>query len=208
MPISIHALRGEGDPLTPQWNSCGKNFYPRPPWGGRRYRQDRAIMTGDFYPRPPWGGRQFRRDDGAQAVQFLSTPSVGRATRADGMAGNRQNDFYPRPPWGGRQQKCLKNSCTFVSNHTIDSLYTEKFCLNHKETGRIISVLPLRFGATLRDSLCELAVRTGSITTVKYHLAPMREKRPAVPPCFYTGFPVGKNAGCPVPDRSIRPAVL
>lgn len=155
--------------------------------------------------------------------KLQSKPSVGRATLrskttpcwttyfypcpAPGWCRCHWN-FYPRPPWGGRQQKCLKNSCTFVSNHTIDSLYTEKFCLNHKETGRIISVFPLRFGATLRDSLCELAVRTGSITTVKYHLAPMREKRPAVPPCFYTGFPAGKNAGCPVPDRSIRPAVL
>ena len=154
-------------------------------------------------------GDQHRLHPTGQPCLFLSTPSVGRATQlGTGWLTEQVDDFYPRPPWGGRQQKCLKNSCTFVSNHTIDSLYTEKFCLNHKETGRMISVLPLRFGATLRDSLCELAVRTGSITTVKYHLAPMREKRPAVPPCFYTGFPAGKNAGCPVPDRSIRPAVL
>lgn len=140
----------------------------------------------NYNPRPPWGGRPFHKCPFFRGHLY----------------------FYPRPPWGGRQQKCLKNSCTFVSNHTIDSLYTEKFCLNYKETGRIISVLPLRFGATLRDNLCELAVRTGSITTVKYHLVPMREKRPDVPPCFYTGFPAGKNAGCPVLDRSIRPAVL
>ena len=161
------------------------DFYPRPPWGGRPIQSTLTAHRQNFYPRPPWGGR-----------------------RPFWIGGKNAENFYPRPPWGGRQQKCLKNSCTFVSNHTIDSLYTEKFCLNHKETGRIISVLSLRFGATLRDSLCELAVRTGSITTVKCHLAPMREKRPAVPPCFYTGFPAGKNAGCPVPDRSIRPAVL
>ena len=206
-------------------------FYPRPPWGGRRVivrlppvqytisihalrgEGDRATWRkqstcGNFYPRPPWGGRQLPACVKVSTNVFLSTPSVGRATRQAIHTNNALDHFYPRPPWGGRQQKCLKNSCTFVSNHTIDSLYTEKFCLNYKETGRIISVLPLRFGATRRDSLCELAVRTGSITTVKYHLAPMREKRPAVPPCFYTGFPAGKNAGCPVPDRSIRPAVL
>ena len=33
--ISIHALREEGD-VTYQQKSCkGKNFYPRPPRGGR-----------------------------------------------------------------------------------------------------------------------------------------------------------------------------
>ena len=56
--ISIHALREEGD--------CGpfcaytrfRDFYPRPPRGGRRVkRQIRAIVRSHFYPRPPRGGR-------------------------------------------------------------------------------------------------------------------------------------------------------
>ena len=34
--ISIHALRGEGDFPGHQAYSIGQNFYPRPPWGGRR----------------------------------------------------------------------------------------------------------------------------------------------------------------------------
>ena len=35
--ISIHALRGEGD--VQSWKSilANKDFYPRPPWGGRRW---------------------------------------------------------------------------------------------------------------------------------------------------------------------------
>ena len=57
--ISIHALRGEGDP---QWNSFrSKQFY--------------------FYPRPPWGGRHPGNEFYMDLVfEFLSTPSVGRAT--------------------------------------------------------------------------------------------------------------------------------
>ena len=104
--ISIHALREEGDVIrasssiticeflsTPSARrathqdcpekGCNKNFYPRPPRGGRRYlarpeRHDLRISIhalreeGDwsgsirwaqhshFYPRPPRGGRPCR----------------------------------------------------------------------------------------------------------------------------------------------------
>src|SRR5699024_8183601 len=57
-----------------------------------------------------------------QFRKFLSTPSVGRATPKSSASASGAENFYPRPPWGGRLQKCLKNSCTFVSNHTIGSL--------------------------------------------------------------------------------------
>ena len=76
-----------------------RNFYPRPPWGGRQCFLSAYGLWAYFYPRPPWGGRP-----------------------ATAGTGDVLQDFYPRPPWGGRPQKCLKNSCTFVSNHTIGSL--------------------------------------------------------------------------------------
>ena len=39
--ISIHALRGEGDPTaTCQIRVVEVNFYPRPPWGGRQAERD------------------------------------------------------------------------------------------------------------------------------------------------------------------------
>ena len=56
--ISIHALRGEGDPRRDTLADHIKNFYPRPPWGGRQ------VVAYFFAPQ----------------VLFLSTPSVGRAT--------------------------------------------------------------------------------------------------------------------------------
>ena len=57
-PISIHALREEGDSLLPPRPAACPNFYPRPPRGGR-------LCFVDFCSR---------------SVRFLSTPSARRAT--------------------------------------------------------------------------------------------------------------------------------
>ena len=58
LPISIHALREEGDFLFGTQRIRFFNFYPRPPRGGRLILGT-ALHTGieDFYPRPPRGGR-------------------------------------------------------------------------------------------------------------------------------------------------------
>ena len=94
---------------------------------GRATCHMHAPTTGApyFYPRPPWGGRQnllvgrvrvylisihALRGEGDDdmllhflyPLLFLSTPSVGRATRIDTVSANAAPDFYPRPPWGGR----------------------------------------------------------------------------------------------------------
>ena len=57
-PISIHALREEGDARTGSFGGCGINFYPRPPRGGRPGCCISSSSPTDFYPRPPRGGRQ------------------------------------------------------------------------------------------------------------------------------------------------------
>ena len=78
--ISIHALRGEGDIISPPFLSFYQHFNPRPPWGGRQTLPITKYMC----------------------AEFQSTPSVGRATlnMADDI--RLLNDFNPRPPWGGR----------------------------------------------------------------------------------------------------------
>ena len=58
-PISIHALREEGDAFK---NSLSASF-------------------DDFYPRPPRGGRLFKPITGNLPESFLSTPSARRATK-------------------------------------------------------------------------------------------------------------------------------
>ena len=78
--ISIHALRVEGDiPLSSSPRAC-RNFYPRPPGGGRRAALDTHCPVFDFYPRPPGGGRRTCGRWRTSSWIFLSTPSGWRAT--------------------------------------------------------------------------------------------------------------------------------
>ena len=129
-PISIHALRGEGDFIFATLLDAPDNFYPRPPWGGRR---------------------EFLRNY-VQGGLFLSTPSVGRATqgyysyyncpdisihalrgegdRKTATALQLQQNFYPRPPWGGRLAfSCVFFMCLlFLSTPSVGRA-TGSFCL-------------------------------------------------------------------------------
>ena len=84
--ISIHALREEGD----QWS---------------------AAVVGwlrDFYPRPPRGGRP-----GARTDRFAEKGISIHALREEGdrpppgQAQHKATNFYPRPPRGGRPSRCL-----------------------------------------------------------------------------------------------------
>ena len=102
-----------------------KNFYPRPPRGGRlepassRHEQVRisihalreegdmhaALQSGcncNFYPRPPRGGRRTFDAATGYNVLFLSTPSARRATSQPAAKKLNYQYFYPRPPRGGR----------------------------------------------------------------------------------------------------------
>ena len=65
--ISIHALREEGDWCTAAAPGKHRNFYPR----------------------PPRGGRLLRGYSGKTIFEFLSTPSARRATHFGPMTGLR-----------------------------------------------------------------------------------------------------------------------
>ena len=79
-PISIHALRVEGDRITVAVGTGESDFYPRPPGGGRLLRLLLSSCTAYFYPRPPGGGRLLHAVASLRAEAFLSTPSGWRAT--------------------------------------------------------------------------------------------------------------------------------
>ena len=81
-PISIHALRGEGD--------CTKDN------NTDQYQQ--------FQSTPSVGRATGYADERVTKERFQSTPSVGRATRGGGDAQHLRLYFNPRPPWGGRLQ--------------------------------------------------------------------------------------------------------
>ena len=83
--------------------SC-RDFYPRPPGGGRRPGRDPGCRQHPhFYPRPPGGGRPRRlKKVWGQYTLFLSTPSGWRATNRQFPHVDGCSNFYPRPPGGGR----------------------------------------------------------------------------------------------------------
>ena len=86
-PISIHALREEGDSMRPPTFKRLLDFYPRPPRGGRLGR----IWTASF------------------TTRFLSTPSARRATFSLFTSVTLPRHFYPRPPRGGRPEHRGRN---------------------------------------------------------------------------------------------------
>ena len=123
--ISIHTLREEGDRSVPRAGATARNFYPRPPRGGRHTRYCVQCQSFKFLSTP--SARRATEPllpDHGVISRFLSTPSARRATgrratlwrnisisihalREEGDRGaayalRRHQDFYPRPPRGGR----------------------------------------------------------------------------------------------------------
>ena len=83
-PISIHALREEGDNAVINNLTTGTDFYPRPPRGGRRPILQRPPPSFLFLSTP--SARRATYDSVSHPVQvaiFLSTPSARRATFKD-----------------------------------------------------------------------------------------------------------------------------
>ena len=126
MPISIHALREEGDPVGPVDQAGGVISIHALREEGDLLPIPWATCANDFYPRPPRGGRPPVATSAADELLFLSTPSARRATdfhesqifvieisihalREEGDLASLpllqiQTYFYPRPPRGGRQE--------------------------------------------------------------------------------------------------------
>ena len=102
--ISIHALRVEGDSSWMRCKTQRKDFYPRPPGGGRRSSCTPAHSPRPyFYPRPPGGGRQRRSSTTfLKRPYFYPRPPGGGRHRREKPALVWCEYFYPRPPGGGR----------------------------------------------------------------------------------------------------------
>ena len=85
--ISIHALREEGDAMAESATSRFLDFYPRPPRGGRRGGIVKVLCGIEFLSTP-----SARRATKAAPLvfswfSFLSTPSARRATGQPGGEG-------------------------------------------------------------------------------------------------------------------------
>ncbi len=119
-PISIHALRVEGDGMTDSFAlSAWISIHALRVEGDRRF----CLSTRHphhFYPRPPGGGRQVHRFRILPRIRFLSTPSGWRATTKPTAWKSSVSHFYPRPPGGGRRKKVQQMSkFTTISIHAL-----------------------------------------------------------------------------------------
>ena len=102
-PISIHALREEGDATTSSAGRQQTRFLSTP--SARRATDPRhrvRALGSNFYPRPPRGGRPSHALLLLAHRPFLSTPSARRATSSPARSCCLRGHFYPRPPRGGR----------------------------------------------------------------------------------------------------------
>ena len=209
VPISIHALRGEGD---------SKLFKP-----STLLCISIHALRGE--------GDPFIYDYQIKGMLFLSTPSVGRATgcqraetdrlaisihalRGEGDAKEIKHPrnrlyFYPRPPWGGRQQKYTKILCSFCAKGTIVSPPGDAI-------RRAAAKQPLQHSTTWRQNVETLSakhpgrcwspgVRTG-VTAAEPRPAQIRDAAQRVRRGSYNGCPAGKTAGCRRRGRSVPSA--
>ena len=100
--ISIHALREEGDARTrSRWSASSISIHALREEGDRCCRNPETRQK-DFYPRPPRGGRPSVCRGPQCSSRFLSTPSARRATACENHRTRPECYFYPRPPRGGR----------------------------------------------------------------------------------------------------------
>ena len=117
LTISIHALREEGDCLQAFPFAAHKNFYPRPPRGGRHTEWYKSKGGKEFLSTP-----SARRATKAARLTSRATRISIHALREEGDAASASSsaiwaNFYPRPPRGGRHavQLCLHQIRLFLS---------------------------------------------------------------------------------------------
>ena len=152
-PISIHALREEGDRIPRRESNQRADFYPRPPRGGRRAAPVPCYSHG----------------------RFLSTPSARRATRHKPALPCPRGNFYPRPPRGGRRCR--------LSGHRGDHTISIHALREEGDVGRVkddikpnqISIHALREEGDAGRALHSLRLRD-------FYPRPPRGGRPAAHP--------------------------
>ena len=184
--ISIHALREEGDAKKPANLSRIRNFYPRPPRGGRRPAHSSNTLPVQFLSTP--SARRATRQRGpcrhhrsisihalreegdvqcvincVQLFKFLSTPSARRATVTQAIRGQWPTYFYPRPPRGGRPDiSCFLRSLLLFLSTPSARRATLLFWLSHPVKSGFLST-PSARRATL--SLLTLVCRFRFLST-------------------------------------------
>ena len=146
--ISIHALRVEGDSVG---ISC---VFPAPiisihalrVEGDRNQHFADTVYQRDFYPRPPGGGRLPIDWYGGADLSFLSTPSGWRATKRGGVAGNAARFLSTPSGWRATAyEELVRQRFLAISIHALrvegDLLFSHFVRFRHSD---FISIHALR----------------------------------------------------------------
>ena len=119
--ISIHALREEGDILFRVVLQRHNQFLSTP--SARRATTSNTTKRKakkDFYPRPPRGGRPIRRRSSSfpLKISIHALREEGDPIIAAGITASAY--FYPRPPRGGRQYRHISRRLPYqISIHAL-----------------------------------------------------------------------------------------
>ena len=112
--ISIHALREEGDAPAGSRRDTTKNFYPRPPRGGRR--RSRPVEIGgskiSIHALREEGDQLERRPGNYHGISIHALREEGDPMTL--TKSSRLPNFYPRPPRGGRHMLAASLQAAFI----------------------------------------------------------------------------------------------
>ena len=102
MTISIHALREEGDGVRDRGLRPLRDFYPRPPRGGRPAQPRATAARGaiSIHALREEGDPAQKAPDRPGEISIHALREEGDPSRLE--RGNLRKHFYPRPPRGGR----------------------------------------------------------------------------------------------------------
>ena len=102
-----------------------------------------SVPARNFYPRPPRGGRPTATVGETDSYEFLSTPSARRATYSFAICLSSFAYFYPRPPRGGRR---FKRDYSLLTTIFLSTPSARRATLHGHEqrVGVVISIHALR----------------------------------------------------------------
>ncbi len=192
--ISTHALTWRATTTT-VISATLFLFLPTPSHGGRHeLHHPRGLSQRNFYPRPHMEG------DSAVIISITT-----------------MDDFYPRPHMEGDSKHAEVQACisaAYLKCSTRKAAASRrcadlggKAVLFHQFPHLVLGRArcePRGEGMCDRGSHRQSGRKWFKLTAIKCHPGSTEGPGRCVPPCFYSGCPADKSAGCPSGDRSAQ----
>ena len=171
-----------------------------------------------FLPTPSHGGRLFKPIPYHNALnQFLPTPSHGGRQACARPPAVALLYFYPRPHMEGDSKHAEVQACisaAYLKCSTRKAAASRrcadlggKAVLFHQFPHLVLGRArcePRGEGMCDRGSHRQSGRKWFKLTAIKCHPGSTEGPGRCVPPCFYSGCPADKSAGCPSEDRSAQ----